>query len=866
MTLFISRCFPGRILSLTIFLFLVFLIPGNAALAEVVDLSGMYSLENGLKVQLIPETSTSVVATLVLVRSGYAAEGSRSGFSHLLEHLVFAGTNERSREEIQQEVRELGGYVNGFTRDDYTGYLIVGHRDHLPRHLDILADMLFHSTIEEKALGEAKDVVLEEIRRTRSRPGARDEELFQSLLYEGSPYAESGIGNESAVSSVTRDEVENFYKRAYRPNNMVILIRGGLKKEKMREAFMESFGAEPMGPEPVSPQKPSAPSARRSYLLGSTLPDVRVRIGFAGPDPKSEDAQVLELFLGMLGGTDGILDRALKGAGMKPRSVSASLSVKRGFSRIVLSAILPAESDPTSVQKVILEAVPAAVSAGKFPQWVARTREAMVAEAILGREKLHYYLMGIAPWIVSGSPGQGIFPGRWDEFQAEDVARAAQRYILDRPYIALLTLPESKREISGSGTDNPVRAEAMLDNGIKAVVEQRPGSPVFAMNILTRHRSAVEPEGREGIADFLHRLLPLGTYEKERNKLESELRDLGASLSAAGNPMVPFGDFYTSRLFSWIRLECLVEKREKAGALLAEMVKTPLLSPEAVEEVREQMLSFTAYNAGTPDKTASRLLAAALYGDALGPDVYGSPESISAITVEDLQTFHQEYFSGRNLIISVVSGMPVQQSIELVERLFSDLPPGEGMATEPVVLTTAPKVIETRMGKPQGAYAAGAVTGLIGKEDAVVLPVASGWLNTRVVEEMREKKGLAYSLGVSLGEVDGKAVFTFSMGTAPEKLERAREALRNEISKAREDYVSGEEILREVNALTGRLQIRMLSSINRAFYLGMAARDNLPHTFDEDYRRQLLSVRSRDVERVLDAYLPGESMVEVLVR
>ena len=95
---------------------------GGSVQAEVVDLSGISTLRNGFEVRLFPETSTPVVAALVMVRTGYASEeASKSGFSHLLEHLVFAGTGERTKEDIQREVKDLGGYINGFTRDDYTG-------------------------------------------------------------------------------------------------------------------------------------------------------------------------------------------------------------------------------------------------------------------------------------------------------------------------------------------------------------------------------------------------------------------------------------------------------------------------------------------------------------------------------------------------------------------------------------------------------------------------------------------------------------------------------------------------------------------------------------------------------------------------
>lgn len=858
----------NKIRSLALFMVPVLLTLPGFCLAGVVDISGLHSLENGLDVRLMHEPSTSVVATMVLVKTGYAAEGAtRSGFSHLLEHLVFAGTEERSRHEIQKEVKDLGGYINGFTRDDYTGYLIVGHREHLPDHLEILADMLFHSTVPEQAVQEAKEVVLEEIRQMRSRPGTREELLFQSLLYEGSPYARTGLGNETTVSAVSRDEIYDFYRNTYCPNNMILLIKGGFDTEDVRSWIEGTFGTEPMGPEVSTPIAPASLSAQRSYLLGSVMPDVKVRIGFEGPDPKSGDVEAVELLLGVLGGVDGVLDKALKGAGMKPRSVSASLSVNAGFSRIILSAVLPGWSDPTSVQRVFLEAVPAALTSKYFPQWTTEAKEMMVAEQVLGREKLHYYLMGVAPWVVAASPGQGVSPGRWDDLDHNSLLEAARRYLVDMPYVALLTLPESRRKTAIADIKGSVKAQAMLDNGLSVTAEQRPGSPVFAMHVMTRHRSTVEPREKEGIADFLHRLLPLGTYNRGREDLESELRAHGISLSTAGNPMLPFGDFYTSRLYSWIRLECVMEKADKASTLLAEMIKTPLLSADAVEEVRGQMLSFIAYNAASPDRVASRLLAQILYGEVLSSDVYGSEESISGITREDLQKFHREYFTGRNIIITVVSGMSPEQSLALVERLFSDLPPGNSaLHPPPPALTAEPVVTEVNLAKPQGAYAAGAVSGLIRKKDAPALDVTSGWLNTRFMEVLREREGLAYSIRVSMEDVDGRAVFTFSMGTAPGKLKRAQEALREQINIARDEQVTEEEIQREVNGLVGRLQMRMLSSINRAFYLGLADRKGLTHSFSEDYRQSLLTVKSWDVERMLNAYLPGEDLVEAIVR
>jgi len=835
--------------------------------ADAVDLSGMDLLENGLDVRLMPDAGTPLVAALVLVRSGYASERpSQSGFSHLLEHLVFAGTSRRSKFEIQRQVEDLGGYINGFTRDDYTGYIVVGHRDYLAGLLDVLGDILFHSTIPEEGVAEAKAVVLEEIRRDLSRPDRPEEEKFQALLYEDSPYARTGLGNEATVSAATREEIETFYHRAYRPDNMILLLRGGFERAAARQAIKEAFGSAARGGErTVAPPGPPALQAERTYRIDSRMPEIGVQIGYTGPDPKSADASALELMAGILGGPDGMLDRALRSAGLKPRSTSAYLRVNKGFSRLVLSATLPAGADPAAVRRIMIDTVPVILEQKDFPEIMNSAREAMVAAEILGREKLHYFLMGKAPWILSGSPGQGLSPGRWDPLEARDLEGAARKYLVDRPSVTLFTVPAADTA-ARSPSPGEVRAEAMLDNGLHVIAEERPDSDVFALHLMTRHRSGVEPDGLAGIADFLHRLLPMGTSSRTREEIDSELRSLGVNLSTAGNPMVPFGDFYTSRTFSYIRLEAVADKASQAVAVLADMVLNPLFGDEAIEDVRGEMLDLLTYRESVPGTLAARMLAEKLYAGVLSPDVYGSEQSIKAVTRQDLVEFHRRYLTGRNIIITVVSGMEPEDSIRLVKKAFGDLPAGQTPVVAPVPLTTEPLVLSKELGKPQGALAAGAVTGDIEEADIPALAVASGLLGTRFYEELREKEGLAYSVGVSLGEVGSRVVFTLSMGTAPDKIDRARKAVREQIEAARWAEVTTEEMTREINGLVGRLQMRMLSSINRAYYLGVAARKGLGHSFGEDYRKLLMSLTPEDVARVTRRYLPGWGLVEVLIR
>ena len=108
-------------------------------------------------------------------------------------------------------------------------------------------------------------------------------------------------------------------------------------------------------------------------------------------------------------------------------------------------------------------------------------------------------------------------------------------------------------------------------------------------------------------------------------------------------------------------------------------------------------------------------------------------------------------------------------------------------------------------------------------------------------------------------------MFTLSMGTSPEKIERGRAGIREQIEAARAARVTPEEMQREINGLVGRLQMRMLSSINRAYYLGVATRQGLTHTFGENYRQRLLALTPEDVERVTRKYLPEGNLIEIVI-
>ncbi len=830
------------------------------------DITGIHMLGNGLEARLYERPDTSLFSALVLVKTGYAYEAaSRRGYSHLLEHLVFAGTSSRTKKMIMKDVERAGGYINGFTRADYTGYIVVGHKSRFNELMDLLSDMLFRSILEKAALEEAREVVLEEVLRDRSRPTARIDGLFQRLLYTGTPYAYSGLGSEQSITSATVGQIQTYYHDTYRPDNMVLLVAGGLHEKKMLEVLNGTFGkARPGSARQVSIGIPVITGSRVGTLRAE-VPDVQVKVGFAGPDSRDNDVEALELLSQVLGGSGGLMEKALSTAGMKPRSVDVFLRLNHGFSRFVVSVDLPAETDPGAALEVVLTALEGIGRKGISQEEVNRTRDAMVFSEMVGREKIHYFLMEKAPWVISGSPGQGFSAGRWDHLGPEDLDEVVRSYLVGSPYTSLLVVP-SNRAVNVQDTGKVSFGRRVLDNGLTVLAEQRPGSQVFALHLMTRQRSELEPEGKAGIVDFMHRMLPRGTDERSHDQIEDDLRRLGASLETTGDPMSPFGDFYTSRTYSFLKMQSLIDRSDAASTLAAEMVTSPSFPEAEVEEVRGRMLDLVSYMDLKPSSVASRLLAGRLYDGVLAPDVLGRAETIKSITRQDLQDFHKSYFTGRNLILSIVSGLPVDEAFAIAEAYFASIPEGPPITVKQIPLTREPETIRSKLGKPQGAIAVGAVTGKVDDKSLPALAVGSAILGRRMSASLREREGLAYSVGSSISVVGDRAVFLLSMGTAPDKIERARKSIRRELEVISRSPVSAEEIEMVVSSAVGRVQMRMLSSINRAYYLALAEKKGLSHQFGEKYRDALLRVTPADVRSVLSAYLPGKNVVTAIVR
>ena len=177
---------------------------------------GVYilQLDNGLKVLLIENPALPMVGINVVVKVGSAYETfATSGMSHMLEHLLFNGTNSRTQKQLYDDTDRIGGYNNANTSEYYTNYMMVTPADNIVNGMGIQADMLFNSILPEAKFQKEKGIVLEEISKSFSSPAERINRNLISILYKGHALSLPTLGTYATIEAMKKVIVYDFYKK-----------------------------------------------------------------------------------------------------------------------------------------------------------------------------------------------------------------------------------------------------------------------------------------------------------------------------------------------------------------------------------------------------------------------------------------------------------------------------------------------------------------------------------------------------------------------------------------------------------------------------------------------------------------------------
>ncbi|MDP3730302.1 MAG: pitrilysin family protein [Candidatus Omnitrophota bacterium] len=257
---------------------------------------------NGLAVAAKPMSHMESISLGIWIKAGARYENrNNNGISHLLEHLLFKGTETRGMREIKEAIEGRGGSFNGFTSEEVTCYLVKLLAKDAELGVEILSDMVLNPKLDEKEIEKEKSVIVEEINMYRDIPAQHVHEILTEMLWPDQPLGMPLAGTPESVNSTHKRDVDAYKNTFYNPNNMLLIGVGRIKEGKLL-SLAGKYLSRPARQEPVKFEK--AVNDQREPLLKVAKKDTEqthMALAFHAMNRLSPDryaASILNVILG----------------------------------------------------------------------------------------------------------------------------------------------------------------------------------------------------------------------------------------------------------------------------------------------------------------------------------------------------------------------------------------------------------------------------------------------------------------------------------------------------------------------------------------------------------------------------------------
>jgi zinc protease len=412
----------------------------------------------------------------------------------------------------------------------------------------------------------------------------------------------------------------------------------------------------------------------------------------------------------------------------------------------------------------------------------------------------------------------------------------------------------------------PSRAEAMKiqevksPGGIKAWLVEEHGVPLVALRFAFEGGNAQDPVGKEGLANFLSGMLDEGAGDLNSKQFQERMEEIAMRMGFEDGR----DSFYGS-------IETLTQNRDQAVELLSLAINRPRFEPEAVERMRAQFLAGLTYAARDPTRVSSnQWMAMAFSGHPYGRPANGTPQSVAKITRADLLDFRARTFAKDTLHVVVVGDIDATTLGGMLDTIFGALPTKAKLTPVAKIEPTASqrlKVID--MNVPQSVARFGLPAMERKDKDfmaAFVLnTIIGGGFTSRLYNEVREKRGLAYGVDTSIVPLKNSSVFVGNVATKNEEIGQSLDLIRNELKRIASEGVTESELADAKSYLTGSFALRFDTNANIANQLLWMMVEGLGTGYVETRNDQINAVTLDDLKRVGKRLFEGQELMVTVV-
>ncbi|MFN8548349.1 MAG: insulinase family protein [Candidatus Eisenbacteria bacterium] len=814
-------------------------------------------LSNGLEYLVIANHAAPLVGSTAIVHAGSAAEDAKTqGASHFLEHLLFNGTETMSQEELYAAFDRMGVYHNATTRPTHMAHFILSPSESFPRALRLQQSMVFHSVLSAEKVEKERGIIIEELAKDRDNGDYDQEQILLADAFGSGGYGLPTLGTPESIRNLSREELQGFYQRFYAAGNVTWILIGDIDPDAAIDSLEATVGGEiprEVTPNAIPTLDLRAPRVRIHHLPVETPV---VQLMWQGPAPSSLEYTAYRAKTEIsMGGESSPFGSALaRRLGARLGGYGFELAEYPGLSLTRVRLDLPEGADPESLVTVFEQVRAQVAGLPLDPAALAAWRTRQEADEEFLREKPHYYgiLRGEA-LAARGLPAMAMTLRSIRDVTVAQVEQAANPLARPADRVTIL-MPDTPTSAPDSASAGPTTMERFsLANGAEVVLLSSPESGVLAIHGFIRDRSAREPAGGAGAAELLHLALAEGPVTLTPEQFGRRLDELGVEWKTADDPRIPYDDFYSVPEWSYLRVQGLDRNAAATLDLVAQTLRSPRLSQETFDRARQVLIERAEKGRKSGREAVRRLVDRTLWQRS---GVYGDAASLQSLDLTAIRRWAPTYLDPSGMLFVVATSLPVQEARSVLERSLGTLAAGvppyspaqEESAAQSIRLASAfapgatadgsalardlagpdrdtppPAVLVDSVGAAQANLQLFRLIGQVSEADRAALTVANAILSDRFAFQLREREGLAYSIGSNLVRTpQGSYLWQAGAGAQVSALPRIVEGVRAAVDSLAASVPSVDETAQTIGKLRGAGLMRRATRINLAYATGVA--------------------------------------------
>jgi zinc protease len=826
-------------------------------------------LPNGLTIIVQEDRSAPVASVQAWCATGSIDEDAHlgAGLSHILEHMLFKGTKTRSTNEISQKIQDVGGYINAYTSFDRTVFWIDVPKDGVATALGVLSDAMMNSTLPPEEYRKEQEVIRREFAMGMDDPDRVAGLLLFGTAYQRHPYRFPVIGEIEIYNQLTQEQVMQYYKTRYVPNNLTFIVVGDVDAEKVRQQLTELFTPYPeksLKPVfiPAEPPQLSRREVHREFPTELT----HLSLAWHIPEVTNPDVPALDLLSTILG--DGRSSRLY-------RRVREEAGLAFGIGAFSYTPGDPglfgidATVDPKkreAAEQLAMGIVDEVKQAGVTAEELTKAKKILLSHHLGALTTMRGQASDIGSnWLLTRNLNfSRDYLAAVQKVTLDDIKRVAANYLTDSNLTVVSLNPKGSLTAKAEGPKVAAAAEIEkfeLSNGLRLLVREDRRLPLVAMGAVFRGGLLAETPQTNGITRLMTKVLLKGTKTRTAEQIANQIEAVGGSMSSdAGN-----NSFNVSVDVTKPDVKLGVE-------LLSDVLLNATMPEKAIAREKEIQIAAIQQEEEQLTTVARNIMRQTLFPQhpyALRTN--GSVESVQRLTQKDLLEFRDRYVVAKNGVIFVFGDVKAAEVKQLFEKALEGMKPGMLALTDvhPASPLSGIETVESRKEKAQGVIMVGFRGASISSPDRHALELideASSDLGSRFFIRIRQQMGLAYYVGASQMQGLVPGLFAFYLGTDPQKIEPVKTALLDEIHKLANDGLTNEELARAKKKLIGQQEIANQS--NEAFGYQCALEEIYGLGFDY-YKRlehDVDAVTLDDIKRVAAKYFRDQPYVLATVR